>query len=398
MDFTLTETLVEEDEDIELEFPELPSNRRGQTFALSSIEVPEEYYHPISTGNALLDSVFSRCVVRVDDHPSLLDNQHPDKEPSEESSGNEIQVDDGGIEYRRGIIPGSVTLFTGEAGTGKTTLMIFLASLLAERRYAGKPIQPLFVTLEMDLVQLKFMADRFKPNDFEVTPAGSIAEIKENIFTSDHRVIIIDSLQLIKSDDGGDFNRKEQLQICRDLILAAKQAKVALFIVGHVNKDGKFAGSNSLKHMVDSHLHFFFDPDQGLRILQMEKNRFGVTGHDSRLVVKIGAAEIALIHPSNIQEIDNATVNIKSAKAEKFDYDHADVNRIFNYSNTKMYIVAVGTMTYKARTMKGTKEYHPKKKSVVLTGEIFLNGEIVSVDSTAIPTHSKISASSSEGT
>jgi len=375
-------TIGEEQIGLDDAMPELPESRRPGISRLSSVCVPEEYYHPISTGNELFDSIFSRSVVRV--HDAVMDGT--------DSVGTD--EDAPGLEYRRGIIPGSVTLFTGEPGTGKTTLMIFLASLLAERRHKGRPINPLFVTLEMDLVQLKFMADRFNPNDFEVTELANIDEIKDSIFATDHQVIIIDSLQLIRTDDGNEINQRQQLQICRHLIEAAKESKVALFIVGHVNKNGQFAGSNSLKHMVDAHLHFYFDPDLGLRVLEMQKNRFGVTGADSKLIVKIGAVELALIHPKNIQELDSAVSQVKTGKEEKFDYEHADVGKIIMYSNCKMHVVAVGQTKYKACTLTGTKEYHPKKKSAIMTDEMFINGNVVPIAKKPLPTQSVVSASS----
>lgn len=380
-------TIEDEEPQDETLMPELPMNRRPGISRLSSIEVPEEYYFPISTGNELFDSIFSRSVVRTHDSGS------PESDADEASAAEDEST---GLEYRRGIIPGSVTLFTGEPGTGKTTLMIFLASLLAERKHKGRPINPLFVTLEMDLVQLKFMADRFNPNDFEVTELANIDEIKDSIFATDHQVLIIDSLQLIRTDEGTEVSQRQQLEICRHLIDAAKESKVALFIVGHVNKNGKFAGSNSLKHMVDAHLHFYFDPDLGLRVLEMQKNRFGVTGVDSKLIVKIGAVDLALIHPKNVQELDNAVTKVKTAKEESFDYEHADVGKIILYSNCKMHIVAVGKTKYKACTLTGTKEYHPKKQSAIMTDEMFINGSVVPIAKKPLPKQSIVSASTGE--
>src|SRR5262249_13025681 len=59
------------------------------------------------------------------------------------------------------------------------------------------------------------------------------------------------------------------------LVTYAKQTETALFLVGHVTKDGHLAGPRVLEHMVDTVLYFEGEQDNRYRMIRAVKNRFG---------------------------------------------------------------------------------------------------------------------------
>ena len=204
----------------------------------------------------------------------------------------------------QGFTPSSVTLFTGTPGAGKTTLMLTLADAATKR---GATV--LFNTAEESLYQTAMTAKRLRlKHGFRAGNSGNVTEILDNArtmmksCTSDQFVLIIDSLQCL--DDGmyksGKITSNTAIRCLEQITDFCKETGAIGLVINQVNKSGKMAGSNKLKHMVDAMMHLSVeekDEDfKGCRILETQKNRFGGGGHMFYLALrKTGFREVAKI-------------------------------------------------------------------------------------------------------
>ena len=187
----------------------------------------------------------------------------------------------------KGFTPSMVTLFTGTPGAGKTTMMLSLANSLQ-----GHGAQVVFNTAEESLHQVKMTADRLGlKHPFMVGGEDNIETLLKGCdkvrekFPDRPFFLIIDSLQCMsdgyfKSGRITSATAERSLQMLTNY---AKEHAINVLVIGQVTKDGKMAGSNKLKHMVDSHIHLSVeekDEDlRGCRVLETQKNRFGSAGH-----------------------------------------------------------------------------------------------------------------------
>lgn len=172
-----------------------------------------------------------------------------------------------------GLVPGSVVLIGGDPGIGKSTLLLQTVAQLAKNH------STLYVTGEESLAQVGIRADRL---GLRSAPIKLLAETEVetilNLATPlKPNVIVIDSIQTIftqqlQSAPGCVAQVRESAQI---LVQFAKATGTAVFLVGHVNKDGAIAGPRVLEHMVDTVLYFEGQKDSRFRILRAVKNRFG---------------------------------------------------------------------------------------------------------------------------
>jgi len=175
-----------------------------------------------------------------------------------------------------GIVPGSLTLIGGSPGVGKSTLLLKVASNIAS---TDKNV--LYVTGEESSGQIKLRANRLNSN---VDRLYLLSEIKlEQVLVElEHRkyeFLIIDSIQTIYSEKitSAPGSVTQVRQITFELMRIAKEKDIAIFIIGHITKEGSIAGPRVLEHMVDTVLYFEGDSSQELRILRGFKNRFGPT-------------------------------------------------------------------------------------------------------------------------
>jgi DNA repair protein RadA/Sms len=173
----------------------------------------------------------------------------------------------------KGIVQGSVTLFAGEPGIGKSTLLTQLV---------GK-VGGLYVAGEESAEQIAFRVKRLgvKAQGFDIFESNSVEEIEDylNRVINLYKIVVIDSIQVIGCDNAaGAVGSVSQIKESTfRLVQLAKRLKVAMFIVGHVTKDGDIAGPKLLEHMVDTVLYFEGEKNGELRILRANKNRFGPT-------------------------------------------------------------------------------------------------------------------------
>ncbi|MBN1212330.1 MAG: DNA repair protein RadA, partial [candidate division Zixibacteria bacterium] len=172
------------------------------------------------------------------------------------------------------LLPGMTVLLSGDPGIGKSTLM-----LQAAEAYSEQNIPVLYVTGEESLPQIKLRAGRLKVagDNITVVKTISLEEITALIADADYGVVLIDSIQTIASGlfDSPPGTVGQVREAANQLILQAKSKGHALFLVGHVTKDGLIAGPKVLEHMVDTVIYFEGDSAYLYRILRAQKNRFG---------------------------------------------------------------------------------------------------------------------------
>jgi len=175
-----------------------------------------------------------------------------------------------------GIVPGSLTLIGGSPGVGKSTLLLKVGANIAS---LGKNV--LYVTGEESAGQIKLRANRLQAN---IDTLYLLSEIRlgQVLVELEHRAyefIIIDSIQTLYSEDisSAPGSVTQVRQITFELMRIAKEKEIAIFIIGHITKEGSIAGPRVLEHMVDTVLYFEGDSSQELRILRGFKNRFGPT-------------------------------------------------------------------------------------------------------------------------
>ncbi len=174
-----------------------------------------------------------------------------------------------------GILKGAVVLVAGEPGTGKSTLMLQLASSV------GKKGKVLYVSGEESLNQIKVRAQRLSVNapGLFIYPDTGLFEIEEQITQLRPDLVMIDSIQtLSRSDIPSAAGSVSQIKDCASyLVQIAKTLNIPVFLIGQVTKDGSVAGPRILEHMVDTVLYFEGENSRQLRILRAVKNRFGST-------------------------------------------------------------------------------------------------------------------------
>lgn len=173
-----------------------------------------------------------------------------------------------------GIMAGSIVLVGGDPGVGKSTMMAQLCQGLIGRSV-------LYVTGEESLRQIKLRADRLGVDNPGVMLLAetNLETIIATIRGRSPDVAIIDSIQTtflphIESAPGSVAQVRESTAL---LMRTAKSSGVAVFVVGHVTKEGAIAGPKVLEHMVDTVLQFEGERTHLYRILRTTKNRYGST-------------------------------------------------------------------------------------------------------------------------
>ncbi len=172
-----------------------------------------------------------------------------------------------------GLVDGSVVLIGGDPGIGKSTILLQTLCNLA------KSMPALYVTGEESQQQVAMRARRLGlPQDqLRVMTETCIETIIATARQEKPKVMVIDSIQTIfteqlQSAPGGVSQVRESAAL---LVRYAKQSGTAIFLVGHVTKEGALAGPRVLEHMVDTVLYFEGESDGRLRLLRAVKNRFG---------------------------------------------------------------------------------------------------------------------------
>jgi len=175
-----------------------------------------------------------------------------------------------------GLIPGGVVLFGGEPGIGKSTLLLQMAESLA--RGAGKI---LYVSGEESEGQVKLRATRIGANSERlfVLSEQSLHRIMAAVEQVEPLVLIIDSIQTTADERvAGEAGSVKQLrEVSSALIQLTKARGMTTFLVGHITKDGSFAGPKTVEHLVDVAIYLEGSRTEDVRMLRSVKNRFGAT-------------------------------------------------------------------------------------------------------------------------
>ncbi len=182
-----------------------------------------------------------------------------------------------------GIVPGSIVLIGGDPGIGKSTLLLQMAMEMAAEGVV------LYVSGEESERQIKMRAVRLEREDGKPTPElpedlllvteTNLNTILEHVQEVRPQLLIVDSIQTVylsevDSSAGSVTQVRESAARLREL---AKSSGIAVFIIGHVTKEGAIAGPRVLEHIVDTVLYLEGDRFQSYRLLRSVKNRFGAT-------------------------------------------------------------------------------------------------------------------------
>ena len=193
-----------------------------------------------------------------------------------------------------GVVPGSLVLVGGDPGIGKSTLLLQMAADMAR---AVGPV--LYVSGEESERQIKMRAVRLHeetaaregaaatgpeaepnfPAELFLVTETNLETILAHIAQVKPRLVVIDSIQTTYLGDlSGAAGSVSQIRECAQRLQGlAKSAGIAIFLIGHVTKEGTLAGPRVLEHIVDTVLQLEGDRYQAYRLLRATKNRFGAT-------------------------------------------------------------------------------------------------------------------------
>jgi DNA repair protein RadA/Sms len=175
-----------------------------------------------------------------------------------------------------GLVPGSVVLLGGEPGIGKSTLALQAA---ARVRAAGSKV--LYVTGEESAEQIRLRAERLAELDPDLLVAAetSVEAILAMCDELGPALVLVDSIQTLACErvESAAGSVAQVRESAAELAAAAKSSGAALFLVGHVTKEGTLAGPRVLEHLVDVVLAFEGDRGHAYRVLRAQKNRYGST-------------------------------------------------------------------------------------------------------------------------
>lgn len=175
-----------------------------------------------------------------------------------------------------GIVPGSLVLVGGDPGIGKSTLLLQVSALLASQKY-----RVLYVSGEESVKQTKMRAERLgvEADTLFVFTETNMERIEAAMEEVKPDLVIIDSIQTVHSDEiqSAPGSVAQVRESTSTFMHIAKNQGIAVFVVGHMTKQGSIAGPKMLEHMVDSVLYFEGEQHNTYRILRAVKNRFGST-------------------------------------------------------------------------------------------------------------------------
>jgi DNA repair protein RadA/Sms len=195
-----------------------------------------------------------------------------------------------------GVVPGSVVLIGGDPGIGKSTLLLQAALAMASMT------RVLYVSGEESERQIKARSGRLMkpsalPDELYLLTETHLEVVVDQIRALNPGLVVVDSIQTIQSPDldSGAGSISQVRECAHQLQNIAKETGIAVFLVGHVTKEGAIAGPKVLEHIVDTVLYLEGDAFHAYRLLRSVKNRFGATS-------EVGVFEM---RPTGMEEVAN---------------------------------------------------------------------------------------------
>jgi len=205
------------------------------------------------------------------DRPQRIDTVAIDKDVRDRTGMSEFDRTLGG-----GVVPGSLVLIGGDPGIGKSTLILQVAQRLAQQG-----LRTLYISGEESVQQIKMRAQRISADSSELylLSGTCLEDLIDRLDELAPRIIVIDSIQTIYTESLGSAPGSigQVREVTSRLMSLAKGSGRAIFLIGHVTKDGAIAGPKVLEHLVDTVLYFEGDGSHMYRILRAVKNRYGPT-------------------------------------------------------------------------------------------------------------------------
>lgn len=175
-----------------------------------------------------------------------------------------------------GIVPGSLILIGGDPGIGKSTLLLQVSAILSNKGH-----RVLYISGEESIRQTKLRAERLgvKSEELYIYSETNLEFLNQTIEEVNPKFVIVDSIQTVYHPNVTSApGSVSQVRECTaEFMRIAKTKNIAIFLVGHVTKEGQIAGPRILEHMVDTVLYFEGERHHTYRILRSQKNRFGST-------------------------------------------------------------------------------------------------------------------------
>lgn len=230
-----------------------------------------------------------------------------------------------------GLVPGSLTLISGEPGIGKSTIIIQAAAHIAAAEGTV-----LYVSGEESEEQIKMRADRVcgdLSDRLFILAETNMENVSAVCQTISPAFLVVDSIQTMYTEELESApGSVSQVRACgNELMRIGKSFGIPVFIVAHVTKSGDLAGPRILEHMVDCVLSFTGDRSHEMRILRANKNRFGTTS-------EIGAFEMAA---EGLIEIEN----LSSVLMEEMDRESDGAIATAVYEGTRPLVLEVQALT-----------------------------------------------------
>jgi DNA repair protein RadA/Sms len=197
-----------------------------------------------------------------------LDDVAAEDEPRLPTSISELDRVLGG-----GVVAGSVVLIGGDPGIGKSTLLLQLLAAVSDE------LKTLYVSGEESARQIAMRAVRLGVNakTLRVLTETHVERVLDHARRETPRLMVIDSVQTMYTDqlNSAPGSVSQVRESAAQLVRFAKQSGTAVYLVGHVTKEGALAGPRVLEHMVDTVLYFEGDSSSRHRVVRAVKNRYG---------------------------------------------------------------------------------------------------------------------------
>lgn len=217
-------------------------------------------------------------------------------------SQDEVRIPCGIEEFDRvlggGIVPGSMVLIGGEPGIGKSTLVAQTADRLSA---AGRKV--LYVSGEESERQIKMRGERLglTADNLYLLPETNLENILAETEKLKPEVLIVDSIQTVFSMkvESAPGSVSQVRESAAQFLMLAKTSGIAVFLIGHVTKEGSLAGPKTLEHIVDTVLYFEGERHHNHRIIRAAKNRFGAA-NEIGIFEMTGKGLVTVVNPSEL--------------------------------------------------------------------------------------------------